>query len=1114
MKFILAIFILLFSNEVTAQSWEKLNSDFLALYDNEEFDKAAIVGEKAVAAAKNEFGDQHINYATSLYNLASVFIEKENYKKAELLLLQAKKIQEKILGESDSDYGNTINDLATLYVETGEYAKAEPLYLQSIKIAKNTTGTDDAEYMVTISNLAILYERMKLYDKAETLYLEAHQFYIKHPGENEADLESSFFALANLYDRIQQFQKAADYYLQSAGILKKYAGEVSEIYVRAITKLALIYSDLGQYDKAEPLYFDVADIWALLAGDKSPQYASALGNIGTHYQDIGSFEQALFFYNKAIEIASENNDKTNTDYVTFVNNLALLYLANGKYDLAEPLLVKAKEVYHHIYGENDDLYATSLSNLATMYFSIGQYEKAEPLFMESLMIKKKISGEDNVSYAISLNNLGLLYATTGEYKKAEALYLQSKSIRQKLGANKQSEYATLLDNLAILYTILGQKSKVEPLYLEAKMIRQQLFGEMHPDYATSLNNLAYYYMEQENFILAEKYFLQAKDILQKAYGDNSPSYAVVLDNLARLYVKSNQLKKAEPYLQQASKIVLQNMLTTFSVLSESEKNNYLKKNTGVFETINSYLYLNKKASPEIIKSIFNLQLLLKSASLSDTKNMMETLLSSPDTAIRRLFSLWTTNRNILAKQYSLPVEKRRSGLKKIEAQTEAGEKDLNVLSAEFRNQQNTLTNKLPELHKNLESDEAAIEFVRFRFLSKDWTDSIMYAAYILRKSDTVPVFVPLFEEQQLQTLIDSAGTNTTAIVKKFYRGIDIGDNQTTTYGATLYKLVWYPLEKHLTGIKKVAYSPAGKLYNIAFHALPTDSTSLLMDKYGLQQYTSTREINNRSLAGAKKPGSITLFGNASFTLDSVQLLKQKSNESAKGNVSTSIYIPEKTNNNNYTWQNLPGTGEEVNKIKELFEQNKINVTLLVEKQATEDKLKRLSGNSPQVLHIATHGFFLPEPDVEKKQISSNKTFSLAEDPLLRSGLILAGGNYAWSGKTPIEGVEDGIATAYEISQLNLSNTELVVLSACETALGDVKGSEGVFGLQRAFKMAGVKKMIVSLWQVPDKETAELMTAFYTYWMKGKTIEESFAQAQADMRKKYSPFYWAAFVLVE
>ena len=192
--------------------------------------------------------------------------------------------------------------------------------------------------------------------------------------------------------------------------------------------------------------------------------------------------------------------------------------------------------------------------------------------------------------------------------------------------------------------------------------------------------------------------------------------------------------------------------------------------------------------------------------------------------------------------------------------------------------------------------------------------------------------------------------------------------------------------------------------------------------------------------------------------------------------------------------------------------NRVSSRSFTQATATEENLKLLSGHSPQVLHIATHGFFLPAE--EKKEtvtgVNQQNVYSVAEDPLLRTGLVLAGGNRAWSGKEPIEGVEDGIATAYEISQLDLSNTELLVLSACETALGD----KGVFGLQRAFKMAGVKKMILSLWQVPDKETAELMTAFYGYWLKGKSIHEAFAQAQGEMRKKSPPYYWAAFVLVE
>ena len=251
-------------------------------------------------------------------------------------------------------------------------------------------------------------------------------------------------------------------------------------------------------------------------------------------------------------------------------------------------------------------------------------------------------------------------------------------------------------------------------------------------------------------------------------------------------------------------------------------------------------------------------------------------------------------------------------------------------------------------------------------------------------------------------------------------------------------------------------------------------------------------------------------------MDSLQLVKQRKKNTTTDVSSASAYISITRGNESGVWLSLPGTAEEIKKIDQLFQQNKISTRSFIQESASEDNLKVLSNKAPQVLHIATHGFFLPEPKKKQNNAGPSKgnVYTLANDPLMRSGLVLAGGNYTWSGKIPVEGVEDGIATAYEISQMNLGNTQLVVLSACETALGDVKGSEGVFGLQRGFKMAGAKKIIVSLWQVPDKETAELMTAFYTYWMKGKTINEAFYQAQADMRKKYTAFYWAAFVLVE
>jgi CHAT domain-containing protein len=314
-------------------------------------------------------------------------------------------------------------------------------------------------------------------------------------------------------------------------------------------------------------------------------------------------------------------------------------------------------------------------------------------------------------------------------------------------------------------------------------------------------------------------------------------------------------------------------------------------------------------------------------------------------------------------------------------------------------------------------------------------------------------------------------------------------------------------------VKKIAYSPAGKLYSISFNALATaDSGKLLIDKYQLDQYGSTREVALRETVAPIKPANITLFGNADFSLDSQQLMRRKTVKLKDSSFAVATHHLPSRGVNGVAWGTLSGTGAEIKKISDLFKKNKLQSTSYTKSSASEDNLKALDNKSPQILHIATHGYFLPAlpGNFNQKDIAYSNPFNSSENPLLRTGLVLAGANYAWSGRKPIEGVEDGIATAYEISQLNLSNTELVVLSACETGLGDIKGSEGVYGLQRAFRMAGAKKLIVSLWQVPDKETAELMTAFYSYWMKGNAIPGCFLKSPIGHEKKIFSFLLGRF----
>ena len=203
----------------------------------------------------------------------------------------------------------------------------------------------------------------------------------------------------------------------------------------------------------------------------------------------------------------------------------------------------------------------------------------------------------------------------------------------------------------------------------------------------------------------------------------------------------------------------------------------------------------------------------------------------------------------------------------------------------------------------------------------------------------------------------------------------------------------------------------------------------------------------------------------------------------------------------------------------MFNKNNKTHQSLTKQDASEESFKAFSGKSPSVLHIATHGFFFENVTNTERDVldlTKESVYKVSEDPLMRSGLILAGANYAWKHGSNPHANENGILTASEIANLDLSNTDMVVLSACETGLGDIDGSEGVYGLQRAFKMAGVDIIVMSLWEVPDAETSEFMQLFYSNWLGGMKVREAFRNTQRNMSTKYkdTPEKWAAFVLFE
>lgn len=1149
MKSLLISVAFFFSLTTSAQNTLDLLQRTMELFDKGDFKNTIPVAEKALVAVKKDFGDKSpfvsglvmflaishlrlyeldkaetyflqqkdllysngekdLSYLSCLNSLGFLYREKGEYKKSESYYQQILTITKKNYGINDSSYAKGLNNLASLYQHLGQYSKAEQLFLQAAQIMKLVMGERSAVYLSSQNNIATLYQQMGLYAKASAVFIAVANARKAVLGELHADYAQSLNNLANNYASLGNFKEAERAFVLAAEIYKKTTGTLHPEYAATINNLGELYVQTGEYDKALIYYNSSLDIRKKLYGTEHPDYALSLNNFGALYQQTGQYESAENYFLTANSIIEKNLGKNHPDYLTQLNNLAGLYQSMGLYTKAEPLYIEARDIRKKMLGEKHPRYAMSLNNLATLYQEMGQYVKAQQLYTESGNIWKSELGTDHPDYALSLNNLASVNEVTKNYASAESLYLQALTIRKRVLGEDHQDYAMTLNNLASLYATQKQYDKALPLLTQASATWKRTVGENHPSYATSLNNLAALYRKlKKNYGEAEKLYNQSITIRKKSLGENHPFTAETQADLALLYIQMEQYKKAEPLLIQSNLVLQKNVADVFTILSEEEKANYLSYNLSAMDINNSLLYNYPSAGKNFIKSSLELLLGYKSLSLSATKNMLESVRSSSDTALKRLLQAWITQKKILSKQYTLPVEFRTKNLKGIEAEAEATEKEIIRKSSSFKSQATSLHVTMREVQTNMTEDEAAIEFLHFKLYRYGKTDSSIYAAYLFRKHDSVPVFVPLCEKQALKKLFDSAGNSTTKMVSSFYRGIEI-KNTSSLLGQSLYKLIWAPLEPHLKGIKKIAYSPSGKLYAIAFHALMADGNTLLMDKYQLQQYTSTRQIAFRTETRASPPGDIVLFGDADFSMDSLQLTRLRKDNTVSVPVTHSVF------QSTSTWPGLPGTGAEVINIKQLFDQSKVKARVFTKVNATEENLKAISNTGYKEIHIATHGFFLPEPEENKTASISKNQYRKAEDPLMRSGLILAGGNYVWSGKAPITGVEDGVVTAYEISQLNLSNAELVVLSACETALGDVKGSEGVFGLQRAFKMAGVKKMIVSLWQVPDKETAELMTVFYTYWLKGKNVNDAFYQAQADMRKKYTPFYWAAFVLVE
>lgn len=857
-------------------------------------------------------------------------------------------------------------------------------------------------------------------------------------------------------------------------------------------------------------------------GQESGAFGRYCNSRGALHHVKGEYAEAEKYYLQSLPIQEKFLGKEQTTYANCLNNLGGLYRVQGNFKKAEPLYLEAKAIREKVLGKEHPSYTASINSIGNLYMSMRIYEKAEPFFIEAIAVKEKILGKEHPDYAMSLNNLGLLYKEINKYEKAELLLLEAKAIREKTLGKEHADYGASLANLGNLYHQTGAFGKAEPLLLENLSIQEKTFGREHPEYVKGLLNLGALYQGLSMYPKAISYYLEALPILQKTLGTKNPEYARALKNLTMTYEHQNQPGKSEQALEECLTLAKDELILATSFLSEEELGKYKVEFYAIGDYVSSFLtvrQLKNKAEGTLPSLAYDHILFHKGFSMMAAARLHRPVSSSPEASEIEL--RLKNCRSRLAAEYAKPVAE-QEGVADIEAQANAAEKELARTVAGYA--ENARQVHWQDVKSALRPGEAAIEFVHYKVIFPVGTDSVRYAALLLTPQTEQPVFVPLSDATALNALLQSSGARKSDYVNRLYGATD------------LYQKIWQPLERTLVGVKKVYFAPTGLIHRLNLAAIPMSKTEVLGDRFRFVQLGSTRQLVVKQPSAPNAEHTSALYGGIRFDMDEKAIATANANLSGRGTDGSRGEMDfSKTDSTDRggDWAFLNYTEKEVEVIQPILAAAGQKTALYEGFAATEESFKALGtvGNgttsgqmatrSPRILHLATHGYFFPDPKSSVPTtfmgMKGEPTFKISEHPMIRSGLILAGGNHAWKNGLPLKpDMEDGVLTAYEIAQMDLSGTELVVLSACETGLGDIVGGEGVYGLQRAFKIAGAKYLIMSLWQVPDFQTQELMTTFYKFYLTKKMpLPEAFRLAQSEMRQKYEhPYFWAGFVLLE
>jgi CHAT domain-containing protein/Tfp pilus assembly protein PilF len=1134
------------------------------LYAKRRFDEAGDMWRKALTIREGMSAPTDSLLAVIYLNLGRLAFSQRRLEEADSLIRLAGDVRAGLYGEDHPSVANCTFTRATVVAALGDHETAETMYLDGLAKLKLTYGDTHVKIGRRTRDLASYYDEMGRYAEADSLQHEVLRIYRQELGPHDINVAKALNSLGVNAYKTGRLAEADSLHRESLALLKQAGIGDHPAVIRTLNNLSNVHLALSNFDEAEKIYIRCLEMTARVYGEHNQQYERSLVNLAAVYHETAQYDRAEQLYNNARYLAEELFGPECGDIAMVEANLASIYVETGRYDLAEEMYRHSCDIFKRVFGVNHPYYASNLYNLAIMYDSHGRYLEAIPLLNQTLAIQEKIAGRDHPFTAQIMQVLAGAYANMGRYDESREMYEQALDMKRRVLGDENADVAKNLTGLGVLMKYLGDYVEAEKLHRQAWAMQKKIYSRDNRFTAQSIGNVASMLYMQGKYAEAESLFTQAALIMEDELGPEQHDIANLWDGLAccvsaqgglnradtlhmrALYIREqvygsrhpnvakNMMDMAELYVAmgdyERSLAVYRRFLTlrqdfiryAFSYSSEEQKLRWLKRYPLTAPSLFSLALAGSDtaATHLALEMILRAKAIVLDAVMAEKKAAFCTYNATVRDMLSRRADICTEIAT-LSLAHDKP-EAVRDSLERLYAFQDSLESDISHVCSPFRDELLSYHFQTSEIAAALPEDAVLWEFVKYKpyDFERYGNDEQKYGperylVFVLSPNGKVDL-TDLGEASLIDDLItaarkmlyDTGGRANSAMSAEYERRLQDVTQQ-------LHALLFAPLQDYAEGRTAIFISPDGAINLMPFEILPDDS-----GQYVIETYRTCYLASGRDLLKFKQPAvetnEVILIADPDFELAGITSEELANETSAENIVNADLILanPLRGAVDCLGREFLPlryGRQETTAITRICSDMGKLTVREYYDRQAREEVLKQLD-SPPEILHIVTHGFCCSS--------SLEATYNLLQHPLLRSGLVFAGANRTIRGTTRTGSLdEDGILSAFELSGLNLSGTQLVVLSACESGVGETFTGEGVFGIRRAFQHAGSESILMSLLKVPDRETSVLMEGFYRRWLGGMSKRDALRQSALEIlrncREKRGhghPLLWGGFVL--